>query len=83
MKNLKTQRRLEKFVRECKANDDPVIAAVGAQNGCFIRNVGAPEYQLLLLANLIYAFRKQAGDQWDELKTDLFKIVDDMHEADK
>lgn len=82
MKDLKTQRRLEKFVRECKANDDRVIAAVGAQNGCFIRNTGDPTYQLLLLANLIYAFRKQAGDHWDELKHDLFKIVDDMHEAD-
>ena len=83
MRDLKTQRRLEKFVRECKANDDPAIVAVGTKNGCFIRNVGAPEYQLLLLANLIYAFRKQAGERWDELKTALFKIVDDMHAADE
>lgn len=83
MKNLKIQRRLEKFVQECKANGDPAIAAVGTKNGCFIRNVGDPTYQLLLLANLIYAFRKQAGDHWDELKTALFKIVDDMHAADE
>ena len=83
MKKLKTQRRLETFAQECKLNGDPAIAAVGTKNGCFIRNVGAPEYQLLLLANLIYAFRKQAGEHWDELKTALFKIVDDMHEADE
>ena len=82
MSKEKTRRRLENFVQSCKANGDPAIAAVGTKNGCFIRNVGDPTYQLFLLANLIYSFRRQAGDHWDELKTALFKIVDDMHEAD-
>lgn len=82
MSKEKTHRRLENFVQSCKLNGDPVIAAVGTKTGCFIRNAGAPEFQLLLLANLIYAFRKQAGDHWDELKRDLFKIVDQMHEED-
>ena len=82
MSKEKTRRRLENFVQSCKLNGDPVIAAVGTKNGCFIRNVGASEYQLLLLANLIYSFRKQAGDHWDELKATLFKVVDEMHAED-
>lgn len=82
MSKAKTQRRLENFVQSCKLNGDPVIAAVGTTTGCFVRNIGAPEYQLLLLANLIYSFRKQAGDHWDELKANLLAIVDKMHEED-
>ena len=82
MSKAKTQRRLEKFVQSCKLNGDPVIAAVGKETGCFVHNVGEPEYQLLLLASLIYSFRKQAGDHWDELKRDLFAIVDKMVSED-
>ena len=82
MSKEKTRRRLENFAQSCKLNGDPVIAAIGTKNGCFIRTLGAPELQLLLLANLIYSFRKQAGEHWDELKRDLLKIVDDMYEED-